>query len=155
MSSRQIRLAVALACATAALVSTATALATVALHVTSRSWEVGQGNNVHKVPAGGTLKYCASEPATGVTSVIAYTHATVGKRYQVKLVGPPASGTVAAGFHFHFTKASGSLENGFAALSFPHRKLAAGTYTFSLLISGKSATSFKLTLDPQSSLCGG
>ncbi len=129
--------------------------ATAALHVGSRSWEVGQGGTVHKVPAGGTLKYCASEPATGITPVIAYTHATLGKSYQLKLVGPPASGTVPAGFHFHFAKASGTIENGYAAPSFPHHQLTGGTYTFSLLIGGKSVTSFKLTLDPQSGLCGG
>ncbi len=132
--------------------------ATVALHVSSRSWEVGQGNNVHSVPAGGTLKYCSTEPATGLTPFIAYTHAPVGKSYQITLVGPAAEGTVRAGVRVRFSKASGRIDNTYAVPSFPHRGpegLAGGSYTYSLLIGGKTATSFKLTLDPQQGLCGG
>ncbi|MGO9321618.1 MAG: hypothetical protein ACLQBY_12570 [Solirubrobacteraceae bacterium] len=124
-----------------------------ALHVTSRSWEVGQGNNVHDVAAGGKLEYCSSEPATGLTPVIAYSHAPVGKSYTIKLVGPAASGTIPPGVKTKFKKASGRVGDTYAALSFPGHQIAGGVYTFSMLLASKAVASLKLTLDPTSSKC--
>jgi len=125
------------------------------LRVTKHLWEVGQGGNVHEVAAGGKLEYCAAEPATGLTPVIAYSHAPVGKSYTLTLAGPPQSGTVTGRVKIKFAKASGRVSTTYAAPSFPQHQIAAGKYTFSLLVSGKTVASESLTLDPTEGRCAG
>jgi hypothetical protein len=154
--SRQLCRALVLA-ALAALTASSAALAAHAasntLHAGSRSWEVGQGGNLHKVPAGGRLQYCSTEPVTAITPVLAYSHAPVGKSYTVKMSAPAASGSVPAGVKTKFTKPSGRVSLTYATPSFPHHQIAAGTYTFSMLVSGKAVASLKLTLQPSAAKC--
>jgi hypothetical protein len=123
------------------------------LSVTKRVWEIGEGNNIHEVPSGGKFEYCRAEPTTGLTPTVSYSHAPVGKSYQIKLVAPAASGTVPAGAKIKFTKASGRVDPTYATPSFPKHEIAAGKYQFSLLIGGKTVASMSLTLDPTQSKC--
>ncbi len=125
------------------------------LRVTKHVWEIGQGNNVHEVASGGTLEYCAAEPATGLTPVIAYSHAPVGKSYTLTLAAPAQSGTITGKVKFKFAKASGRVSTTYAAPSFPKHDIAGGKYTFSLLVSGKTVASESVTLDPTESKCSG
>ncbi|MGD0455281.1 MAG: hypothetical protein ABSB69_16970 [Solirubrobacteraceae bacterium] len=139
--------------AAAARAATSAHAASSTLRVTSRSWEVGQGEAVHNVAGGGKLEYCSSQPATGLTPIIAFSHAPVGKSYTIKLAGPAASGTIPPGVKTKFTKASGRTSQTYGTPSFPHHKIAGGAYTFSMLVGGKTVASVKLTLDPTSSKC--
>jgi hypothetical protein len=130
-----------------------TARAAAKLSVTKRVWEIGEANNVHEVASGGKFEYCETEPTTGLTPVIGYAHAPVGKSYQVKLTAPAATGSIPAGVKTKFKKASGSIELTFAGPSFPKHKIAGGSYKFSLLIGGKTVASMSLTLVPTQSKC--
>lgn len=123
------------------------------LHVTSRSWEVGEAESVHNVASGGKLEYCEQQPTTGLTPVIAYSHAPVGKSYTVKLVGPAAAGTIPPGVKTKFKKSSGRVANTYATPSFPGHQIVGGVYTFSMFVGGKTVASVKLTLDPLASKC--
>jgi hypothetical protein len=129
-----------------ALALAASALAASAPRVTSRSWEVAQGGNLHDVSAGGKFTYCVSQPVNAITPVVAYTHAPVGKSFTVKMAGPAASGTVPFGVKTPFTKSSGRLNDTYATISFPGRQIVAGAYTFTMQVGGKTFTSLKLTL---------
>lgn len=131
----------------------ASAHAAAALHVTSDKWEVGEAETVHSVASGGKLEYCASQPVMGITAIVGYSHAPVGKSYQVKLTAPAASGSIPAGIKTKFKKASGRVSLTYAVPSFAGHKIAGGTYTFSLLVGGKTVASIALTLDPTQSLC--
>jgi hypothetical protein len=123
------------------------------LSVTKRVWEVAQANNIHDVASGGKFEYCEAEGAAALTPVLGYSHAPVGKSYQVTLVAPAATGTIPAGAKTKFKKASGKLELTFALPSFPKHKIAGGAYKFSVLIGGKTVASMSLTLDPTQSKC--
>ncbi len=132
--------------ALAALVFVTSALAASALHVSSRSWEIGQGGTIHKVAASGKFSYCASQPVTGLTPTIAYTHAPAGKSYTAKMAGPSASGTIPPGVKIRFPKSTGRVSSTYATPSFPGHQIAAGKYTFSMRIGAKTVATLKLTL---------
>jgi hypothetical protein len=149
-----IALATTLACA-GALVMPGVASAAAALHVTTHLWEVGEANNVHSVAAGATFEYCATEPTTGLTPVIAYSHAPVGKSFTFALAAPAATGTVVGKVKVKFKKGSGRVQYTFAGPSFPKHQITGGKYTFSMIVSGKTVASETLTLDPTQSKCAG
>jgi hypothetical protein len=136
-----------------ATAKTARAAAASKLSVTKRVWEIGEANNVHEVASGGKFEYCETEPVTGMTPVIGYAHAPVGKSYQVKLAAPAASGSIPAGAKTKLTKASGHTDLTFAAPSFSGHEIAGGSYKFSLLVAGKTVASMSLTLVPTQSKC--
>jgi hypothetical protein len=146
--------ATTLACV-GALLAPGLASAASALHVSTHLWEVGEANNVHSVAAGATFEYCATEPVTGLTPVIAYSHAPVGKSFTSTLDAPAATGTVVGRVKVKFKKASGRVDDTFAGPSFPKHQIAGGKYTFSLIVSGKTVASETLTLDPTESKCAG
>jgi hypothetical protein len=123
------------------------------LSVTKRVWEIAQANNIHDVASGGKFEYCEAEAAAALTPVIAYSHAPVGKSYEVGMVAPAATGSVPPGAKFKFKRASGQLELTFALPSFPKHKIAGGGYKFSMLIAGKTVASMSLTLVPTQSKC--
>jgi hypothetical protein len=126
-----------------------------ALHVTTHLWEVGEGNDVHSVAAGGKFEYCAAEPTTGLTPVLAYSHAPVGKSFTSTLTAPAATGTVVGKVKVKFKKASGRVADTYAGPSFPKHQIAGGKYTFSLIVSGQTVASETLVLDPTESKCAG
>lgn len=131
----------------------ARASAASALHVSSTRWEVAEDENLHSIASGGKFEYCAAQPVTGLTPVVAYSHAPVGKSFETKLAAPAASGSIPAGAKTKFKKASGKLALTFAAPSFAGHKIAPGAYTFSLLVAGKTVALLKITLDGSESHC--
>jgi hypothetical protein len=149
-----IALATTLTCVSG-LVAPGVASAAAPLHVSTHLWEVGEANNVHSVASGATFEYCAAEPATGLTPVIAYSHAPVGKSFTFTLAAPAATGTVVGKVKVKFKKASGRVDDTFAEPSFPKHQIAGGKYTFSMIVSGKTVASETLTLDPTESKCAG
>ena len=157
MSRNPRRSAIALATTLACVCALATPglASAAALRVSTHLWEVGEANNVHSVAAGGKFEYCASEPTTGLTPVIAYSHAPVGKSFTFTLAAPAASGSVVGKLKVKFKKASGRVEDTFAAPSFPKHQIAAGKYTFSLIVSGATVASETIVLDPTESKCAG
>ncbi len=162
--SRQLRRTLAVAVAVSALLATAVAQASgttasaraaaaANLSVSKRVWEIAQANNIHDVASGGKFEYCEAEAVAALTPVIAYSHAPVGKSYQIKLAAPAASGSIPAGVKTKLKKASGKLELTFALPSFQKHVIAGGAYKFSMIIGGKTVASMSLTLAPTQSKC--
>jgi hypothetical protein len=141
------------------------ASATTSFKASDHNWVVALNQaTLHRVPAGGTFSYCASQDVSAITPSVAYAGAPVGRTYSEKVLGPPAAGSITIlgttnvdgdRAPLKFTKASGTWDNTYAVISFPRAQhkptLPPGTYSFVVLLAGKTIAKTTVRLALRSS----